>query len=244
MQRCTVEAVANVAGRAELLSAALSLLAFLCFTAACPRAGRSVGSKKRLSMIVATCIFFVLSTLAKETGFTVLGAFWAYDLLYSGELLERLRTKCVCCCSSGRASDAERESNEEKNRKKVSRDRIFARGSNTCGANGSNDKGVSSPVSPACKEGTAFWRAILSRHIPLLLCAAGYLASRRSLSHRFSPEISARDNHLALEPDRVTRVLSYASLHGRYAGLLVYPTVCTLIYRLLFAHSFARNDLN
>ena len=96
-------------------------------------------------------------------------------------------------------------------------------------------RGDSTRVSPACSGGTAFGRALLSRHVPLLLCAAGYLAARRSLSHRFSPAISARDNHLALEPDWLTRVLSYVSLHGRYAGLLLYPTVQPSIHRLALA---------
>ncbi len=208
----TVEAVANVAGRAELLSAAFSLLSFLCFTAACPRAGRRTGFKKGFPAIAAACLFFTLSTLAKETGFTVLGAVWAYDLLKNGDLLGRVHTACRCFGSGGNVAQPDLKFETDSS-------------TNDSVRNGSSVEDASQRISPACRDGTAFWRVVLTRHIPLLLSATIYLASRRSLSHRFSPAISARDNHLALEPEWLTRTLSYVSLHGRYAALLLYPTV-------------------
>lgn len=212
--------MANVAGRAELLSAALSLSAFLCFTAACPESGGGGGAKRRRRATAAAPLCFVLGTLAKETGFTVLGAVWAYDLLHNGALLRRLHAAC-CCCGCGSLDQQQPAPASSEGRET----HISAPGAGGgCGDTGGDDDD-SGRVSPACRDGTAFWRAVVSRHVPLLLCAAGYLVSRRSLSHRFSPAISARDNHLALEQEWTTRVLSYISLHGRYAGLLLYPTV-------------------
>ena len=213
-----------MAGRAELLSAVFSFLAFLCFTSACARAQRSARSKKRFLAVAAACTFFALSTLAKETGFTVLGALWAYDLLHNGDLLGRLRAACGCCCGGGRGSVPKLDADSAK----FGEDSFVASRDKCVGDSvsiGSDAAGASERISPACSDGTAFGRAFLSRHVPLLLSAAMYLTLRRKLSHRFSPEISPRDNHLALEPEWLTRVLSYASLHGRYAALLLYPTV-------------------
>lgn len=224
----SVEAVANVAGRAELLSTGLSLLAFLCFTTACPHVEHGTCTKKRAVAVGAACCLFLLSTLAKETGFTVLGALWAYDLLHNGDLLGRLRTTCGCCCGSGKGNIVERD---EHLHEKATADYagktsvIYGKNRVHRAVKNSSTEDISGRISPACRDGTAFWRALLTRHIPLLGCAMIYLAFRRSLSHRFSPAISSRDNHLALEREWLTRVLSYASLHGRYMALLLYPTV-------------------
>ena len=184
--------------------------------------------------VAGSCFFFGLSTLAKETGFTVLGALWAYDLLHNGDLLRRLRSAlsaCGCWCGSGKGSVCRLETDSAKVGDRRVGDSV---------SNGSNTAGASGRISPACRDGTAFWRAFLSRHVPVLLCAVIYLALRRRLSHRFSPAISPRDNHLALEPEWLTRVLSYVSLHGRYAALLLYPTVRPIHKRRLCRHCLRR----
>ena len=66
-----VEAVANVAGRAELLSALFALLTFVGFATAHPPPGADT-APARPALALGTALCFVLAVLAKETGFTVL----------------------------------------------------------------------------------------------------------------------------------------------------------------------------
>lgn len=143
-----VEAVANVAGRAELLAAVLSLATFLCFTGAClPTASNSAASprlRRRGVRVAAAASCFLLATLAKETGFTVLGPIWAYDLLNNGGLLRRLRIIMCCCRDDGLSSGQTPR-------------RLSVHESESEGAECEKTTGGS--VSPACRDGTACWRA-------------------------------------------------------------------------------------
>ena len=175
------EAVDNVAGRAELLAALFALMSFVSFVGCTTKAaaGTGTGLQPRVAFSSAC---FLLATLSKETGFTVLGTMWAYDLLYCANVLPLLRALATCV-------QLQRQS-------------------------GGN-----------CSLG-----AVARRQLPLLLSAAAYCATRHSLSHAFVPQISARDNHIAVHPDHHVQVLSYASLHARYASLLLWPTSLSADY--------------
>lgn len=70
------EAVANVAGRAELLAAAFFLTAFLGHV-------RSGGTKPRWSgFLAAAALAYLLALLAKENAITFLGVVFLYDFLF------------------------------------------------------------------------------------------------------------------------------------------------------------------
>ena len=56
-----------------------------------------------------------------------------------------------------------------------------------------------------------------------MVCGHARCVADVKMVMHFAPAISARDNHLALEPLWWTRTLSYLSLHARYAGLLLHP---------------------
>jgi tetratricopeptide (TPR) repeat protein len=70
------EAVANLVGRAELLCTVFYLAGFQAFT----RAAGAKGTRWHWFILAQVCL--VGATLAKETGLTLVGLWFAYDLLY------------------------------------------------------------------------------------------------------------------------------------------------------------------
>jgi tetratricopeptide (TPR) repeat protein len=81
-----VEAVANVAGRKDLLVAAFSVAAVLCHSRALRRGGLA---------IVAAPVLVAAALLSKESGLVTLGLLAAHDLVYGREDWRRHRGRAV-----------------------------------------------------------------------------------------------------------------------------------------------------
>jgi hypothetical protein len=237
------EAVANVAGRAELLAALCALAAFVCFmhsgsssssgpitTAAVasgpPRRYRTQdtrgGTARLLGLWPAwlrglgVACLFLLGTLAKETGFTVLGVIWVHELTCGLGALPRIAA--LLRCSRGAAAAAAKPIPPRPSpRRRVDDDDGGRRAAAAAAA-------ITSPRRSGMVPG------VVTRHAWLLCAAVGYLASRRQLAHSFSPQISRRDNHIALHPSWRVRAASYAALHARYAALLWHPATLSADY--------------
>jgi hypothetical protein len=83
------EAVANVVGRAELLSAFLFLLSLLSYLGS-----RGAQGRRRTRLVLASLSAYLLALLSKESAVTLLGVILLYDFVYREErarsLLPRL----------------------------------------------------------------------------------------------------------------------------------------------------------
>jgi hypothetical protein len=210
------EAVTGVVGRAELISAFLCLLGLLALMSAIDQTA-TLPLWGQLGRVVGALVCAAAAMAAKETGFTILGAYVAYEVLAAA--LGPLPAAANCTASKGGAAPvmpgtplpAPPAPPPTPGKKR-----------------GAPPKTPTKPPKRAAVPATGLgWQAAaaVSRVCATLALAAAYLAARRAiiggdtLVHIYRKV----ENPLAFYPTRLQRLLSTFHQHWCYAALLVAP---------------------
>ncbi len=217
------EAVTGVVGRAELLSALLCIGALLVLMSAVDRA-RSLPGAQQAARVLAALACAAAAMAAKETGFTVLGAFVLYELLAAalpplllcaGGSNAVAATHVVAAPASVAAASPPPTPSSKRGRGKSGA---------VGGAPADKPRSLQRRSEPGAGAG---WQLAcgVARVAATFALAAAYLATRRAiiggdtLVHIYRKV----ENPLAFYPTRLQRLLSTFHQHWCYAALLVAP---------------------
>ena len=218
------EAVTGVVGRAELLSAIMCLLALLLYMSAVDGTASLHVSRHSLLLLAAlTCAAAAMA--AKETGFTILGAFVLYDMLVlalpsappplaAGRANVASSSACHAASSSATPPPAPPLTPKQALNGKKTMALHAARGATT------------SDASTLAKDATRqYVFRCTFRVCATFALAAAYLAARRAIMGGDTLVHIYRkvENPLAFYPTRSQRLLSTFHQHWCYFYLLLVP---------------------
>ena len=220
------EAVTGVVGRAELLSALLCIGGLLLFMS-CVDCSRTATPLRFGATLAGAMGCAAAAMLAKETGFTVLGAFVLYEVLAFalGPKLQSDAAAATAQTAGGAAAlpPAEGAATPSKSPKLAKQMRGDKRAARTA------SPASSTPPSDARRPPAAtLWPHLLrcaARIVATFALAAAYLATRRAiiggdtLVHIYRKV----ENPLAFYPTRAQRLLSTFHQHWLYLFLLIAP---------------------
>ena len=218
------EAVTGVVGRAELLSALLCIGGLLLFMS-CVDSSRTATPLRFGATLAGAMGCAAAAMLAKETGFTVLGAFVLYEVLAFALGPQRQSGAAAAAAATAQTAlpPAEGAATPSKQQKMAKQMRGDKRGARTA------SPASSAPASEARHPSTATsWSHLLRcaiRIVATFALAAAYLATRRAiiggdtLVHIYRKV----ENPLAFYPTRAQRMLSTFHQHWLYLFLLIAP---------------------
>jgi tetratricopeptide (TPR) repeat protein len=204
-----VEAVGGCVGAAELLCAVLALAALRCY-AACVASAAARSRVRSVAQLLAALALAAAATLAKETGLSVLGAFVAYEWVHAATADAEAQQGPAQVVPP---APPQQQSGSAKQRRHAARKEATAPRFTAAPASSGPQPASEAAAARALRIGTS------------AAVGVAYILFRRWLLGGTVLVTSWRivDNHLPFLPTRLSRGLSIAHAHWRFAYLLLWP---------------------